>query len=194
MVQINKKWFQEHLFHWKLFGKKNQEVIKFDFLFGHDRDQTFLLALLWGAFLGCAPTQDLRGVTFQVDFDLTYCHLSSDLRRGRRRVWPFQLTSATWQFDLSSSTVLKRNCKTLTIWASHMFLSRYLGRFQKKDRVTKIALYISFDPSDFLSWVYNTFSFFFLSVPLPFIHWTQWKVGTRATTHELLPKNFKSHT
>ena len=31
----------------------------------------------------------------------------------------------------------------------------------------------------------------FLSLPLPFNHWTQCKVGTRATTHELLPKTLK---
>ena len=165
-------------------------MINLDFFFGNDRDLTFLLVPLYvlqRKIWGGSPFK----LTWQVDLTCWLdCHLSRDLRRGRRRVWPLHLTSATWQCDLSSSTVLKRKCRTLTILASHKFLLRYLGRFEKRDRVTEIAFYIRFDPSGFLSWVYNTFSFF-LSVPLPFNHWTQWKVGTRATTHELLQKNLK---
>ena len=56
------------------------------------------LSQLAGAILGGSP----RKLTWQVD--LTSCHLSSDLKRGRRRGWQGNLTSTACQVDLSSST------------------------------------------------------------------------------------------
>jgi len=51
---------------------------------------------LAGVILGGSPCK----LTWQVD--LTSCHLSTDLNRGRRRGWQVNLTSATCQVDLSS--------------------------------------------------------------------------------------------
>ena len=160
MVQINEKMISRTSFSLKIVWKKIKKWSILTFFWA--MTVIFLFVPLRGLSWDVLQRKIWGGSPFKLTWqvDLTYCHLSSDLRRGRRRVWPLHLTSATWQFDLSSSTVLKRKCKTLTIWASHMFLSRYLGRFQKRDRVAEIAFYIRFDPSGFLSWVYNTFSFF----------------------------------
>ena len=98
-------------FHRNCFGKKNK---KWSIL-------TFFLAMTvtWpppqpsqGGFLGQIAGVILWGspcrLTWQVD--LTSCHLSIDLKRGRRRGWQINLTSATCQVPLA----LKRKCRTLS--------------------------------------------------------------------------------
>ena len=93
---------------------KERESVRFSHRFwpkkiGHDRDlvpQDPLIILQTAS--ACACT--FRGVIWQVE--LTSCHVSSDLKRGRRRRWQVNLTSRTWQVA-KFCLFPKHKCRTL---------------------------------------------------------------------------------
>ena len=83
-----------------------------------------------GGFLGQLADEILGGWPFKFrklnwQVDLTSCHLSSDLKRCRRRGWQVNLTSATCQVDFSSSTLCsKHKCRTLMVYVLCNFWAR----------------------------------------------------------------------
>jgi len=98
----------------------------------------------WGALFLCQLANLILGgspckFTWQVD--LTSCHLSSDLKRGRRRRWQVNLTSATCQVDLSSSTCAQTQVqdpgKSLTIFRTLLEFESW-GYFSSNVKVNPI--------------------------------------------------------
>jgi len=86
--------------------------------FRHDRDLNpppstplgWFFGQLADVILGGSP----RKLTWQVD--LTSCHLSSNLKRGRRWWWQVNLTSAV-KLTCQVPLVLDRKCRTLNLQA-----------------------------------------------------------------------------
>ena len=96
----------------KFFWGKNNKWIHFDLFFGpwpwpdpppQDPSGRFLRQLAH-VILGGSPFK----LTWQVE--LTSCHLSSDLKRGRKRGWQVNLTSATCQVQLDKRNLSSSTC------------------------------------------------------------------------------------
>jgi len=100
------KIIQEHQFHLKILGKKNQKWPILNIFLAMTVAWPPPKYPSWGVLGQLGDViwgESLCKLTWQVE--LTSCHLSSEwLKRGWRRGWQVNFTSTTCQVDLSSST------------------------------------------------------------------------------------------
>jgi len=204
MVQINEKIISRISFSLKIFLEK--KIKRWSIL-------TFFLAMTvtWpsslypsGGFLGMCSNARFEGGHLSSWLDkLTWHTVTYQVIWGGaggefdHSTWQAQLDNLTCQVPLYSNA-------SVGPWLFERATCFYQGTWEGSRREIESpklpftldlipqAFFLECTIPFFLSFFLGVRTFsFFLSVPLPFNHWTQWKVGTRATTHELLPKNLK---